>query len=739
MIENISIKNVASFNGEGSQLNDLKRINFIYGANGSGKTTISNFLADQGNIEYLSCALEWKHGQKLNNLVYNKKFREQNFGKGKIEGVFTLGEATKEDIELIDGKQAELKILKDEVIKKKEALENQEKTKHDEEDSFKESSWVKIYKKHESEFKEAFKGSMQKESFKSKLLSEFDRNTSSLQTFDDLKKKAKTIFGKTPENVVPIKDVEFVEITSIENEEAWDRKIIGKSDVDISSLIQRLNLDDWVNQGRAYLETDNICPFCQQPTITEDFKKQLESYFDESFTASIKNISVLNDEYNRLADNLINELTLIETNEKTNNGTKLDIDKFSAYLKTLLSQVNENKVLLADKIKEPSRSIKLTSTKEQLDSIKILVGIANGEIKKHNDIVTNYKSERSSLIQAIWKYVVEGSKVDIGNYTKKISGLEKGIVILKKDVKDKIKSNADLNSEIQELTKNVTSIQPTIDEINKTLQYYGFDNFEIVPSSSDENHYQIKREDGTLAESTLSEGEVTFITFLYFLQLAKGSTDKETITEERILVVDDPISSLDSNVLFVVSTLIKGIIKDIKNDIGNIKQLFVLTHNVYFHKEVSFIDGRTREHGQTNYWILRKNNKISLIQPFLMKNPIQTSYELLWNEIKNKDQNSSVTIQNTMRRIIENYFKMLGGYKDDDLIQKFDSKEEQEIVRSLICWINDGSHSISDDLFIEAQTDIVDKYLKVFEDVFILTKHRGHYDMMMGIESADNK
>jgi len=225
-----------------------------------------------------------------------------------------------------------------------------------------------------------------------------------------------------------------------------------------------------------------------------------------------------------------------------------------------------------------------------------------------------------------------------------------------------------LNSEIQELTKNVTSIQPTIDEINKTLQYYGFDNFEIVPSSSDENHYQIKREDGTLAESTLSEGEVTFITFLYFLQLAKGSTDKETITEERILVVDDPISSLDSNVLFVVSTLIKGIIKDIKNDIGNIKQLFVLTHNVYFHKEVSFIDGRTREHGQTNYWILRKNNKISLIQPFLMKNPIQTSYELLWNEIKNKDQNSSVTIQNTMRRIIENYFKMLGGYKDDDLI-----------------------------------------------------------------------
>lgn len=736
MIEAISLKNTASYDTGGIQLNSLKKINFIYGANGSGKTTISNFIADQTNGEYQNCNLEWKHGQNLNHLVYNKKFRENNFGKGKIEGVFTLGEATKEDIKLIEEKQAELIILKDKGVQKKETLDKQEKTKLTEEHSFKENSWAKTYKKYESEFKEAFQGSMQKESFKNKLLSEFETNTSSLQTFNDLKEKAKTIFGKAPESVDFLKVVEFGRIIDIENEGIWDSKIIGKSDVDISSLIQRLNLNDWVNQGRSYIQTDNICPFCQQPNITEDFKKQLEDYFDKSFTASTKKISDFNDEYNRLSGNFINELTQIELKEKSNNGTKLDADKFSAFLKTLLSQINVNKGLLSDKIKEPSRSIKLTSTKEQFEHIEKLIVIANEEIKKHNDIVINYKTERSSLIQAIWKYIVEDEKIDIEQYENKIAGLDKGISNLKKDVDDKRKAYTTLNNDIKELTKNVTSVQPTVDEINKTLQYYGFDNFEIVPSVSNESHYQIKRENGALAESTLSEGEITFITFLYFLQLAKGSTDKETITDERILVIDDPISSLDSNVLFVVSTLIKTIIEDIKNDIGNIKQLLLLTHNVYFHKEVSFINGRTKECSHTNYWILRKNNKISSIQSFNMKNPIQTSYELLWNEIKNKDRNSSVTIQNTMRRIIENYFKMLGGYKDDDLIQQFKSKEEQEIFRSLICWINDGSHSISDDLFIEAQNDIVDKYLKVFKDVFILTKHKGHYDMMMGIENS---
>ncbi len=733
MIETISIKNIASYDNEGITLNELKKINFIYGANGTGKTTISNFIADKINDEYLCCNLEWKQGQKLNTLVYNKKFRENNFGKGKIEGVFTLGEATKDDINLIEEKHNKLKILKDEGTQKNDTLKKQEKVKLDEVDSFKESVWIKVYKKHEGEFKEAFQGSMQKESFKNKLLSEFDTNISSLQNFSDLKEKSKTIFGKTPESIQSIKVIEFEKIISIENEEIWGGKIIGKLDVDISNLIQKLNLNDWVNQGRSYL-LDDVCPFCQEPTITEKFKKQLEGYFDESFTTSIKKISEFNTDYTRLTLNIINELTQIETKEKSNKGTKLDIDKFSSYLKTLVSQINANNGLLEDKIKEPSRSINLTPTKDQLDSIEKLICNANIEIKKHNDIVINFNTERSSLVQDIWKYIVEEEKVDIEKYKNKINGLDKGISKLTKDVDDKINSYFVLNNEIKELTKNVTSIQPTVDEINKTLQYYGFDNFEIVPSALNESYYQIKRENGALAESTLSEGEITFITFLYFLQLAKGSTDKETITDERILVIDDPISSLDSNVLFVVSTLIKDIIKNIKNNIGSIKQLLLLTHNVYFHKEVSFIDGRTMECNRTNYWILRKNNRISSIQSFNMENPIKTSYQLLWNEIKNKDRNSIITIQNTMRRIIENYFKMLGGYKDDYLIQKFKSKEEQEIFRSLICWINDGSHSISDDLFIESQDDTVDKYLKVFEDIFILTKHKGHYDMMMSIE-----
>jgi len=182
----------------------------------------------------------------------------------------------------------------------------------------------------------------------------------------------------------------------------------------------------------------------------------------------------------------------------------------------------------------------------------------------------------------------------------------------------------------------------------------------------------------------------------------------------------------------VLSTLIKGIIKKIKKDEGNIKQLILLTHNVYFHKEVSFIDGRTPENGDTFYWILRRNKNTSAIQPYEMKNPIHNSYELLWNELKNRKDLSGITIQNTMRRIIENYFKILGKYGDDDLIKHFDNHQEQEICRSLICWINDGSHSIPDDLFVEQNESTVEKYFEVFRKIFVQMGHPEHYKMMMG-------
>ena len=115
-------------------------------------------------------------------------------------------------------------------------------------------------------------------------------------------------------------------------------------------------------------------------------------------------------------------------------------------------------------------------------------------------------------------------------------------------------------------------------------------------------------------------------------------------------------------------------------------------------------------------------------------NPISTTYALLWRELKDNSTFSIVTIQNTMRRILENYFGLLGNKRDDFIIDQFDTLEEKNICRALFNWINDGSHSINDDLFIDSYTDSIEKYKKVFRQIFEKTNNLAHYNMMMQID-----
>ncbi|MFT6204950.1 MAG: wobble nucleotide-excising tRNase [Spirosomataceae bacterium] len=104
MIQTINLKSVATYDNHGVQLNDLKKINFIYGANGCGKTTISNFVHDTTVPKFQDSAMKWSNDLPIKVLVYNKAFRERNFGKGRLNGVFTLGEATAEQIKDIEEK-----------------------------------------------------------------------------------------------------------------------------------------------------------------------------------------------------------------------------------------------------------------------------------------------------------------------------------------------------------------------------------------------------------------------------------------------------------------------------------------------------------------------------------------------------------------------------------------------------------------------------------------------------------
>lgn len=160
MLESYKLSNVATYDENGISVTKLKPVNFFYGANGCGKTTTSDFLADLHNPKYKSCSVSWKNGVPLRTLVYNKKFRDLNFRPSEdISGVFTLGEASVEEQALVAEKSKKLSEISDNIATKKKTLEAKLDEKADFDSSFAEECWD-VQKKYKDDFKEALRGSM---------------------------------------------------------------------------------------------------------------------------------------------------------------------------------------------------------------------------------------------------------------------------------------------------------------------------------------------------------------------------------------------------------------------------------------------------------------------------------------------------------------------------------------------------------------------------------------------------
>ena len=632
-ISQISLKKVATFDENGASFKDLNSINFIYGANGSGKTTTSSFLKNlaENGIEdkFANSKIAWYNNESLKIEVYNKQFKEEQFRNSQVKGIFTLGKKTNENLEKIESKTKSINEEKEKKKKNKESLQKLTLEKKKKEDDFTDSCWEKLYKKNEEDFKEILEGFKRKEKFKEKILKEFkndEHNESEIVRLEELKEKIGIVFSENQTELVSL-ECNLTDFDSIENHSIWEQKVVGSGDVAIADLIKKLSNEDWVAWGREYIKENSICPFCQKETITEEFKKQLESYFDTSYQKSTDIIKKMKEDYTNKTDEVLERLDEIVETEQKNQQTKLNTEIFKRIIETLNSKINGNQQKMFDKGKEMSRSFKLESTKNEIKEIRDLIDTANQQIANYNEMIKDIEKQKKSCKEQTWKFLVNEFKSDIQEYNKKYCGLEKGINNLEKAISENQEEVKKLENEIKELEKNMVSIKPIVNETNTLLKGYGFTNFSLA-YTEDEKSYRIQREDGQLVGETLSEGEVTFITFLYYYHLAKGSLKENDISKNKVLVIDDPISSLDSNILFIVSVLVKDLMKEAMEEKTNIKQVIILTHNTYFYKEITSKYDLKYYKGKYSFWIIRKDNNISKIKDY-KENPIKNSYELL--------------------------------------------------------------------------------------------------------------
>ena len=731
MIDSIRIAGVATYGVNPVALSGLSTFNFLFGSNGSGKTTITRVIADEGNFP--SCGVTWKGGTRLQAMVYNRDFVAKNFNQSAdLKGIFTLGQGNVETINRIASAKAELDTLTTKVetltcgLRGDDGLGGKAGELATLDSQFRDKCWAQK-QKHDAKLSGAFEGFRNNaEKFKAKVLLEQASNTTTLELLPDLERRAETVCGPTPMLEKSIAVVYTADIVACESDPILSKRVIGKEDVDIAEMIHALGNSDWVREGLSYFDANKrVCPFCQR-TATDSFAKSLIDYFDEAFERDSSAIAKLEMNYKESSERIQQQVgSILAMPSKF-----LDVERLRAASALLDSTVTLDLQRLAAKKKEPSHAVDLESLADVASVIESLIAAANAQVANHNTMVTNLAQERRTLTSQVWKYLLEVElKADLTAYVTRRDGLTKAIAAMTAQVQSATTSKASKMAEIRALEKQTTSVQPTIDGINALLMSFGFSGFSLAQASKGP-YYRLLRPDGTDAKETLSEGERSFVTFLYFYHLLKGSDSESGVTVDRVVVFDDPVSSLDSDIVFIVGSLIKGLFQEVRVGQGHVKQVFVFTHNVYFHKEVTFNKHRRDiALSDETFWVVRKSGLGSRLVRHT-SNPIKTSYELLWAEVRRPDH-SNLTIQNTLRRILENYFRIMGEVDTDKICALFDGKEKL-VCRSLFSWVNAGSHDVHDDLYVSIDDSLVESYLQVFRAIFEKSNHLGHYRMMMG-------
>jgi len=732
MIQSIDFRDLATFVGL-HQLFGLKAINYLFGGNGTGKSTISKAIAqgDSGN-----CKITWAGDIPLERIVYNDDWIKGNFAQTEeLKGIFTLGE---EEINLgnqIEEVRERCDTLRDDIgtIRKNRDgdpadpnFEGQVQKQAALDDELTKECWT-VKKKNEAKFKDAMRGSLQKAAFKNRAVLEAGNNKCKTVDAATLSGRVQVVFGPKQDKLLEIARPSFGKLIDYEAAPILSKIVVGKTDVDIAGMIQKLGNSDWVKQGVGFFEKNaGACPFCQQ-AAPASLKKSLEAYFDQSFLADSESIKTLKANYSADANAVKQQFDMIEQGKPQH----LDLAAFNQARKVLDIQLKTNLDRIQKKQEESSRVIALDAIKDATEAVLVLIDAANVEIKKHNRLIDDREAEREKVESEVWKLMLDdGLSLAVADYDTKKATIDKAIKGMTERIEQKERDLRAADSELANLEKKMTSVEPTVNEINKLLEAFGFRGFKLA-MTTDKKSYKLIRASGESAKHTLSEGEKTFVAFLYFYHLLKGSRDGANVSAARIVVFDDPVSSLDSDVLHIVSSLIRDLFVNVCSGAGAIKQVFILTHNIAFHKEVSYFKKRHKgvSMSKITYWKVYKQNERSSVL-FFRTNPVKSHYEVLWAEIGRRNPH---TICNTLRRILEQASKLLGGIELDNLERKF-SGGDLTACRTLLGWVHDGSHFSFDDVCITVDDTTIDIYLNVFRDVF---KHCGwetHYNHMMAIE-----
>jgi len=327
----------------------------------------------------------------------------------------------------------------------------------------------------------------------------------------------------------------------------------------------------WIKHGHEYHQTNGIsdCLLCGNPISTER-RALLTAALDDRVDQFVARLAKTAE---RLTD-------LIDTSARLNeqipapedfgmefrNGFRLVRDSIGKDIRLLVEQLETLQTVLSAKRKRPAAPADMSGIAAEAEVVAtaerlaVLLVAINKKISAHNQAVTDFSKRKEEAETSIRRHFIRDCREDFANAKKEWDESSGRLA----EAGDKL---TELKTTARELRQQIRTHGPAAGVINGLIAaYLGHGELTINPI---DDGYELQRH-GEPIVGVPSEGEKTAIAISYFLSSIEADNRK---LKDVIVVIDDPVSSLDTKALNFACSLVR-------TRLDKAAQVFILTHNL---------------------------------------------------------------------------------------------------------------------------------------------------------------
>lgn len=458
------------------------------------------------------------------------------------------------------------------------------------------------------------------------------------------------------ENLRPL-NLSKIQTTLIE-----EVKVIFKEKFGEDISIPEFEVVQWIETGLKLHKDGDNCKFCEGKLDYSDVKSKIAEFKENKRHKATEKLK----QFREQLQNLFESIKAIEKESKTyttNIGNEIEQH---------FSSISEKKQTIETLIISCQSKIDNIEVQENFDFELLAETLKELEVS----ISTISKTKNEQLLELRKKLI------NLTTLVKGAIGLE---IQQSATIKDKLQEVKDKETELKEKRENNKKKQQEIQDLkqqkSQTKDFADFvsqilNDINIslkVELDTDNKNYIIKstNENATLTIKDISEGEKNLLALLFFYYELFADNKQQSVKPEiELIIVDDPISSMDDSNKFYILELMKNLLELPK------QQVFILTHSWEDYCNLSYgkkawddkIDKKGNEiKSKYATFEIRKVNGISTLVKLSSK---EKPYNYLFKEIYDFSEKSEEDIKNecqiyhypnVMRRIFEEWYSFKVG------------------------------------------------------------------------------